>query len=57
MEPCGKKGGMMVGWQDEVVILQTRKSDYYLEVELEEVATKKKIWTIFGHVSTWKVLE
>lgn len=51
VEPCGKSGGMLVGWQEDVVILQIRKNDYYLEVELEETDTKKKMWAIFVHAS------
>lgn len=51
MDPIGKSGGLLLGWNDEVQVYQIRCSSFSLEVELETLETNIRMWAIFVYAS------
>lgn len=52
IEPKGISGGMLMGWQNGVVIHPIKQHTFYLEVEVGEPDTNQRLWIIFLHTST-----
>lgn len=45
-----------MGWQEEVIIHQIEQNEFYLEVKVDELETKQRLWIIFLHASTEEML-
>lgn len=51
VDPIGRSGRLLLGWNDEVLVYQIRSSAFSLEVELETSETNGKMWTILVYAS------
>lgn len=64
-EPRGKKGGMLIALKEGVEVKQIKKSEFCMEVQVENVDEGENFWAIFVHASTeaseekdqWEILK
>lgn len=51
VEPNGKSGGLLLGWDEGVTVHQVRNSSFYIELEFETSKTNGSMWAIFVYAS------
>lgn len=50
-DPIGKKRGLMVAWKQGVEVKQLRKSDFCIEILVEQEDNGENLWIIFVYAS------
>lgn len=50
-DPVGKKGGLMVAWRNRVEVKQIRKSEFCIEMLVEQEDNDEDLWIVFVHAS------
>ena len=51
VEPKGKSGGLLLGWEREVSVHQIINTKFSIEVEFETVDIRGKTWAVFVYAS------
>lgn len=54
MDPDGRSGGLLLGWDEGVTIFQILHTTFSIEVEFETIDSGGKLWGIFVYASNKK---
>lgn len=50
-DPVGRRGGLLVAWKEGIDIMQIRKSEFCLELQMKDGKDQDIFWVIFVHAS------
>lgn len=51
-EPIGRKGGLLVAWNQEIEVKQLWSNDFCMELRVIYEQEESETWVIFVHAST-----
>lgn len=51
MDPLGRSGGLLLGWDKEVTIFHIRETSFSLEVDFETLELGSRMWVVLIYAS------
>lgn len=51
VDPLGRSGGLLLGWDKEVTIFQIREISFSLEIDFETSQLESRMWAVFIYAS------